>query len=183
MGEVDGRRTIFSISDRETGEMRRMAFADIELQVGDIPIPEAAPEEIRDLLVTAKNLLLYSWYYYPFSVTAALQAVIAVEGALKLRLNRPDDTLHTLLRDAIKQSIITEAGFPRWRSYVGAFQELHSLPRTHDKAELTKVLLKTFPPLRNTIAHGNRYLDDSGFQLLDIASEVIGQLFPDAKRG
>jgi Pyruvate/2-oxoacid:ferredoxin oxidoreductase gamma subunit len=55
MGEVDVRRTLLVITNRETGEERRMAFSDFELRVGDIPIPEAAPEEVRDLLVTAKN--------------------------------------------------------------------------------------------------------------------------------
>lgn len=174
---VDFRRTLIVITNRDTGRQRRMSFADIEDRVGDIPIPAEAPEEVRDLLVTAKNLLLYSWYYYPFSVTAALQASIAVESALKLRLNaKPLDNLSFLLKKAVKQGLITDAGFPRWVSFRKALQELHGLPKV--KADLTQILIEALPRFRNTIAHGNRYLDDTGFHHLDLASEVIAQLFP-----
>jgi len=179
IAQVDFRRTLRVIINLKTGDERKMTFADFEEQVRDIPIPSGAPEEVQELLVTAKNLLLYSWFYYPFSVTASLQASIAVEAALRSRLGaKPRDMLRSMLKQAIGKGLITDAGFPRWSSYIEAFQELYSLPK--NKGRLTDTLLLTLPHFRNTMAHGNRFLDDIGLKHLDIASEVIGQLFPES---
>ena len=177
MSTVDFRRTLKVIINTETGAERRMSFTDFEERVQSIPTPEAAPETVQDLIVTAKNLLLYSWYYYPFGVTAALQSMIAIEGALKIRMAaKPRDNLGYLLDKAIKQGLITDAGFPRWKAYRETFQDIYKLPRT--EGNLTQILLDTLPDFRNTIAHGNRFLDDMGFHHLDIACETIAQLFP-----
>ena len=177
MGVVDFRRTLRVIVNTETGAERRMSLADFEDRICSIPMSASAPETVQDLIVTAKNLLLYSWYYYPFGVTAALQSMIAVEGALKIRLAaKPRDSLSYLLKKAIDQGLITNAGFPRWKAYRESFQEFYSFPVSD--ANLTQVLLDTLPEFRNTIAHGNRFLDDMGFHQLDIACEVIDQLYP-----
>lgn len=82
--EPDIRRTMRVVINRRTGSQRPFTFDDLEARVQDIPIPPGAPEEIKDLLATAKNLLLYSWYYYPFSMSASLQAAAALEQALRL---------------------------------------------------------------------------------------------------
>ena len=183
IGEVDFRRTIISLTNLKTGEARSLAFTDIEGRVNDIRIATSAPEDVQNLLVTAKNLLLYSWFYYPFSVTAALQASMAIERALRLKLAaQPKDTLTHLLRRAIQDGLITDAGFPRWKEYIEAFQCIHSLRKgSKKKLTLTTILLDTFPKFRNAIAHGGPLLDDLGFRHLDIAAEVILQLYPDTK--
>jgi hypothetical protein len=177
--EPDIRRTMFVITNRTTGHQRPVAFTDIEARVNDIPIPPAAPDDVKDLLVTAKNLLLYSWYYYPFSMSASLQAAAALEQALRLRLNATQrDTLGYLLRKAVKQGLLTTAGFPRWTKWREAFAQLHSIRGKPSKANLAKLLTETLPQIRNTLAHGNPFVDDSGFFDLDIVCEAIGQLYP-----
>ena len=178
IGDADIRRTLRVIINQTRGEERRFAFTDIEQRVADIYIPPSAPEDVRDLFVTAKNLLLYSWFYYPFSVTASLQASIAVERALKIRLNaKPRDMLGKMLKQAVDQGLLKDEGFPRWKAYTEKFRVLHQLPAPDASPKLTDILLETFPPFRNTIAHGTPFLDDMGFHQLDIAVEVVAQLF------
>lgn len=155
-----------------------MTFADIEGRVGDIVICKDAPEDVQNLLITSKNLLLYSWFYYPFSSTAALQAAVALERALKIRLKaQPRDTLTYLLKKAIRARLLTDAGFPRWRAHQEAFQQIHNIPIPLRPQSLVCLLLRTFPCFRNTMAHGSPFLDDVGFLHLDIANEAITQLF------
>lgn len=155
-----------------------MTFADIEGRVGDIVICANAPEDVQNLLITSKNLLLYSWHYYPFSTTAALQAAVALERALKIRLKaKPRDTLTYLLKRAIRERLLTDAGFPRWRAHQEAFRQIHNLPVPSRQQSLVCLLLRTFPYFRNTMAHGSPFLDDIGFLHLDIANEAITQLF------
>jgi hypothetical protein len=175
----DIRRTMMVIVNRKTGAQRPFTFDDIEARVSDIPIPPAAPEEIKDLLATAKNLLLYSWYYYPFSMSASLQAAAALEQALRLRLNATErDTLSFLLREAVKKGLLTTAGFKRWTQWREAFARMHAKSGKPDNANLAKLLSKTLPLFRNTLAHGNRFVDDSGFLDLDIVCDAIEQLYP-----
>lgn len=177
--EADIRRTMRVIINRRTGGQRPFTFDDLEARVQDIPIPPGAPEEIKDLLATAKNLLLYSWYYYPFSMSASLQAAAALEQALRLRLNATErDTLSYLLREAVNKGLLTTAGFKRWTAWREAFVCLHEPGGKPQKHNLAKLLAKTLPHFRNALAHGNRFVDDTGFLHLDIVCEAIEQLYP-----
>lgn len=175
----DIRRTMKVIVNRKTGVQRPFTFDDVEVRVSDILVPPAAPEEIKDLLATAKNLLLYSWYYYPFSMSASLQAAAALEQALRQKLNATErDTLSYLLREAVKKGLLTTEGFKRWTQWREAFARLHPEGGKPPKANLAKLLSETLPQFRNTLAHGNRFVDDSGFLHLDIVCEAIEQLYP-----
>lgn len=177
--EPDIRRTLRVIINRRTGVERPFAFDDLEARVQEIPIPPEAPEEVRDLLATAKNLLLYSWYYYPFSMSASLHAAAALEQALRLRLNATKrDTLNYLLGQAVKKKLLTTAGFKRWAAWRDAFVQLHEPGAKPQKHNLAKLLAKTLPHFRNALAHGNRFVDDIGFLHLDIVCEAISQLYP-----
>jgi hypothetical protein len=152
----DYRRTRFVVTN-QSGEQHPLAFKDIEERVSDVPTVSTAPEEVQNLLTTAKNLLLYSWYYYPFSTTASLQSSIALERALKIKLKaKPTETLGPLLKKAINLGLITDEG---------------------SKQNLTEVLLKIFPCFRNVIAHGDIFLRDDGFLHLEVATQAIAQLF------
>jgi len=176
--EADIRRRIIVIVNQRTGTQRPFTFSDLEARVADIVIPDAAPEEVRDLLTTSKNLLLYSWFYFPFSMTASLQAAVALERALKIRLNgKRRDTLTYLLKRAIRERVLTDEGFPRWRSHQEAFRLLHAPESIPRRRSLVCLLLKTFPHFRNTLAHGDRFVDDIGFLHLDIVNEAVTQLF------
>src|SRR5690242_14272263 len=110
LGEVDIRRKMIVLIDKD-GNSRSITFQDHEARVADIRIPAGVPEGVRDHLVTAKNLLLYSWFYYPFSMTASLQAATGLEKALKIALKaKRRDTLTYLLKRAIRERRLTDAG-------------------------------------------------------------------------
>ncbi len=181
--EADIRRQMFVIINQRTGSQRPFALSDLEASVADIVVPYDAPEEVRDLLATSKNLLLYSWFYFPFSMTAALQAAVALERALKIRLKgKRRDTLTYLLKRAIRERVLTDEGFPRWRAHQLAFRKLHGLDTTPSRRSLVCLLLKTFPHFRNTLAHGEQFVDDIGLLHLDIATEAITQMFPPPRK-
>lgn len=179
----DVRRTMLVLRNRQTGVERPFTFDDLEQRVSDIPIPAKAPEEVKDLLATAKNLLLYSWHYYPFTMTASLQATSALEQALRLRLNATNrDTLGFLLRKGVTEGFLTTAGFPRWTAWRKAFRQLHQVDAESSDENLAALLSNTLPHFRNTIAHGNRFVDDVGFMHLDVVCEAIEQLYPSIPR-
>lgn len=169
---------MFVIVNQKTGVQRKPTFADYEARVGDVVFPSEVPEAVQNHLTTAKNLLLYSWYYYPFSDTATLQLSLAVECALKTRLNaKPRDTLAWLLKEAIRQNVLKEDGFPRWSSHRRAMQKLHDLGDGSASRPLLDVVVEVLPSFRNTLAHGETFLADSGFLSLYIAADIIDQLF------
>lgn len=58
---------------------------DIYVRAANIKLHDGVPEDIRSHFATALNLIAYSWYFYPFNVTAQLMAYISVEFALKKR--------------------------------------------------------------------------------------------------
>lgn len=175
----DVRRTMIVLTNQRTGVQRPITFDDHEARVSEIPLPSEAPEEVQDQLATAKNLLLYSWYYYPFTMSASLHATAALEQALRLRLAATErDTLGFLLKEAIERGIITSVGFPRWMALRKLYRQWDGASLDAPEEDLARLLTKTLPHFRNTLAHGNRFVDDVGFIHLDLACEAILQLFP-----
>src|SRR5262245_47404326 len=73
--EPDERQRGFAIKDR-AGRYRSATHLDLYLEASDIEISENVPEPVRSQLEIAKTLLAYSWYFYPFNVTACLQAFL-----------------------------------------------------------------------------------------------------------
>jgi hypothetical protein len=78
--------------------------------VAHVALRGAAPSEVRDAFDRARNLVLYAYFDYDLLVNAEIQALGAVELALRLRLaGRSSDTLHNLVERARKHAI-----FPKW---------------------------------------------------------------------
>lgn len=180
--EPDERRLLYVIINQKSGSERRVSFADIETRVAGVVFPVETPDDVRNHLTTAKNLLLYSWYYYPFSDTATLQCSLAVECALRLRLKaKPRDTLSWLLKEAIRKNIIKETGFPRWSAHIAGMRKIHGSDVALSTPSLLEVLVEVFPSFRNTLAHGVTFFADSGFLSLNISADIIDQLFRNEK--
>ena len=78
--------------------------------VAQIALRGSTPDVVRDAFDRARNLVLYAYFDYDLLVNAEIQALGALELALRLRLaGQASDTLHNLVERARKHGI-----FPKW---------------------------------------------------------------------
>ena len=82
----DERQKAFAIINRASGQYRSRTLQDIYQSASDIKLHSGVPEAVRTHFATAQNLLVYSWFFYPFNVTAEFLAYVTIEFALKERL-------------------------------------------------------------------------------------------------
>lgn len=68
------------------------------------------PVEIRSHFAQAINLAVYSWFYYPFNVTAHFMGLVSVVFALKVK-TESRKPFRKLLREAVDAGWITDDGF------------------------------------------------------------------------
>lgn len=116
---VDRRNTYFGLRNRVTGETRPQELKDHYESVGRFVLSETAPEKVRSHFNTAKNVLLYTWFAYGFFPVAELQALNALELALKERIG--EDGLKALKKQLKKtgkrlglQAYIEHAAANKW---------------------------------------------------------------------
>jgi hypothetical protein len=76
------------------------------------------PQDIRNHFVTARHLVVYSWFVYPFVMVAQSHAYGTLEYALRERLGRAKDerppTLRALWDMAVKRGLLRDEGFRDW---------------------------------------------------------------------
>ncbi len=116
---VDQRNTYFVLRNRITGHTRPQELKDHYESVSRFVLAETAPEIVRSHFNTAKNALLYAWYTYGLYPVAELQALSALELALKEKIG--EDGLRALKKDLRKvgkrlglQSYIEHAAAQKW---------------------------------------------------------------------
>src|SRR5438046_2846328 len=64
---------------------RPLTLKDFYDDAETIQLHEGVPEQVRDNFQTARNLIIYSWFYYPLNVTAQLCAYTSAEFALRIK--------------------------------------------------------------------------------------------------
>jgi len=180
--EPDERQRFFARLDPELREYRTLRQEDIYKDAAEISLHSGVPESIRSHFATARNLLAYSWFYYPFNVTAELLGYISVEFALRKKY--PENkraSLKSLLERAINEGLLTEAGFSvgRRAQEVAAH---HRAVRSPNRDLLNQVL-GAMRELRNGLAHGSNTLHMKGAEAVLFCAELINQLYPSPKDG
>jgi hypothetical protein len=160
---------------------RPLTAKDIYGDAASIKLHSGVPDDIRSSFEVAKNLLAYSWFYYPFSYTARLQALTSAEFALRVKSGKKGSGLSSLLKQAIKEQWISDKGFslPKRRySTNEAFSDADKELNSEESSKYCRILLETLPILRNSQAHGGSGLD-SGSSMVRTCAELINQLFID----
>lgn len=99
--KVDERNTYFVLHNLHTGEKRPRELKDHYKAVGTFVLNDEVPEKIRDHFNIAKNVLLYTWFVYNFFSVAELQALSALELALRERIG--EDGLKDLKKQLKKK--------------------------------------------------------------------------------
>jgi hypothetical protein len=188
--QKDPRQDFFCIINYHDGTTRKRTLEDFHKRAESIQLHDGVPEQIRSHFETARNLIIYSWFYYPFNVTAELCAFTSVEFALKIKNGTPSSKLSfkRLLQKAVEQKWIRDDGFShvkRKRENMRAYNE--SLPKEFQRLESEMVdeycrnLTKSLPYLRNELAHGSSMLHEQGAFTVQICADLINQLFPKPK--
>lgn len=175
----DERQQHFVImTDPESHSFRKRTLEDNYTEAAAILLAPSVPEKIQSHFSTALNLLAYSWFHYPFNVTAQFLAYVTVELALKEKF-QPEQyiSFKHLIRQAVDAGLITASGFSHLeptethRPYLGV--EVFS----PDVERYCEALVETMPYLRNELAHGSTMLHPNGSHAVRICADFINQLF------
>lgn len=195
---------IYEPDERRANLVGTMAeeYADL----ASMKLHDGVPLDVRQLFETAKNVSLYSWFVFRFHPVAESVGFAALELALNLRRSgasnlAPDHRspgLSILLKDAYRESVLRDAGFPSREGYVyqaalqrkiveavlaGAENGEIAQP-TEDELtaaqadfRLAEYLIALWPSVRNALAHGSPMLVPRSRSTLRLISEAINQLF------
>jgi hypothetical protein len=144
--------------------------------------PRGAPEEIVSGFVTAQHLAIYSWFVYPFSSAAELQALATLEHALRRRMsNNRARGLKERLDHAVAVGWVRGNNLRKLHPYVLPITDTEFAQRPIDPdgvATLAVFIDNLLPEQRNWLAHGNWVGGGDVFILLDTVLQLIDQLYP-----
>ena len=178
--EPDERQKAFAVVNQISGECRSLTLKDLHENAVSIKLHDGVPEVIRNHFATAQNLLLYSWFFYPFNVTADFLALVTVEFALKERL-KPiiRKSFKELVKQAVSDGLVKDEGFSHFRRYSEFDDDMEEDMgmMSQQVKNYGDILVDVMPYLRNELAHGSGMLYPSGASLIRRCAEFINQLF------
>jgi len=169
--------------------------ASIEIHyenISRIMLNDDVPEGIKSGFSTSQNLLLYSWYVYPFIVIAELNAIACLEFALKTRIMSEDILCNVkvmglrksmlyaiekgwLQDEGVADIIKTDDGAKAYYEFAGLIRE-EVVPESDPQAYI-KILADALPKIRNELAHGTPMLWPGGYGTLRLVARLINQLW------
>jgi DNA modification methylase len=124
------------------------------------------PEEISGQFNVAKNMALYTYYFYARAPEVDLKTYTVNEHALRVKAySRKRMGLADLLRLAIKEKWIKDSGF-------------RHLDKPSSKNDWCKSMIKVIPSMRNAKAHGSSMLVGDCLSHVSHCADFINQLFP-----
>jgi hypothetical protein len=129
-------------------------------------INEEAPDEIKGQFNVAKNMALYSYFFYALAPEVHLKTYTLIEHALRIKTNSNKKMmLNKLINHALEQHWIKDEGFR------------HIETPYHDN-DWCKSLPKVISKLRNSKAHGSSMLAGDCLDHISVCADFINQLFP-----
>jgi len=180
--EADIRQQSF-VKLTEQGKFENNTLRDFYNCAKARELHDGVPERIRNHFQTARHLLIYAWFYYPFHVTAMFHALVTAEFALKLRAGSQRGGFERLLKQAIQNGWIRDEGFAHGRHIKERLKRQREEGKVfgHEYPEVESyctTLLRVLPFLRNELAHGTSMLHNESPKWLRICADLINQLFP-----
>jgi hypothetical protein len=135
--------------DHSTGAVTPTTVASIYAVVESIQLNDNVPDPVRSHFNIARNLALYSWFVYPFSEVAAMQALASLEIAAKEKTGESKTGFKNLL-DKLFQG--------------------HQF--TPDLS-----LAQGVSKLRNELAHGSTMISGQGLSMISVCASLINEIF------
>lgn len=107
---------------------------------------DKVPDEIKGQFNVAKNMALYSYFFYALAPEVQLKTYTVLEHALRLKANASARAgLSDLLRLAVKEKWIVDAGF-------------RHIDNSTANNKWCREMISVIPKLRNSKAHGSSLL-------------------------
>ncbi|WP_420789080.1 hypothetical protein ACOI2Q_18390 [Shewanella algae] len=128
---------------------------------------DAVPNAIKGQFNVAKNMAMYSYYFYALAPEVHLKTYRIIEQALVLRMpNSKRMTLKDRLELTIENGWIADAGF-------------RHMNKTSANDAGCKELVDAMRALRNSQAHGSLMLVGDCIYHIKVCADFLNQLFPD----
>lgn len=130
---------------------------------------DEVPNEIKGQFNVAKNMALYSYYFYALAPEVHLKTYTIIEYAIKLKA-KPEKKLmlKALIKLAVNQGWVTDAGF-------------RHLNNPSSNNQWCKSMIDVIPNLRNSQAHGSNMLAGDCLHYISSCADFVNQLFPNKK--
>lgn len=133
--------------------------------VESIELDPAVPEDIRGQFDVARNMALYSYFFYALAPEVQLKTFTVVELALRRRAgDEKGKMLRALLKRAVLEGWIRDSGFRHIEKPLADNPYCHSL-------------VESLPALRNNSAHGSTNLTPDTVWYLECCADLVNQLF------
>lgn len=199
--EADPRNLLF-VSVDSNNQAQQRTIEDQHNEVSCYSLEDYVPEKIRTFFETTKNIYLYSWHVYRFYPIAQQQALICIEFALKEKYpEKQRACLRKLLKHAINRGDLKNEGFSSWHDNVERrsidryeHEQLQKMQNENleqieldysqiviseeDQAyDYLSIIKENIPSLRNIYAHGTNMLHRNSLLTIELACELINQLF------
>ncbi len=127
------------------------------------------PEEIKGQFNVAKNMALYSYYFYALAPEVHLKTYTVIEQALRLKANpKKKMMLKALINHAVSQGWIKDSGF-------------RHLDNPNPDNAWCKSMVVVISDLRNFKAHGSSMLVGDCLHHISSCADFVNQLFPAAQ--
>ena len=176
----DSRQSYFQYLDTNLGANRPLTLEDLFAEVQAIQLHGNVPEVIRSHFATALNLAVYSWYFYPFNVTAEFMAYVSVEFALRHKFSVQTQTpFKHLVKRAIDEKLIKANGFSDFRARNICIRgcDVQGDSVSDPTRIYVEILMEAMPYLRNNLTHGNSMIHMEGVHKVQLCADFINQLF------
>ena len=127
------------------------------------------PDEIKGQFNVAKNMVLYSYYFYALAPEVHLKTYTVIEHALRLKVNpKKRMMLKALIKHAVSQRWINDSGF-------------RHIENPSPNNEWCKSMVEVMPNLRNSKAHGSSMLVGDFLHHISSCADFVNRLFPASK--
>lgn len=127
---------------------------------------DEVPEEIKCQFNVAKNMALYSYYFYALAPEVHLKTYTVIEHALRLKVKpKKPMMLKALVNHAVSQRWIKDSGF-------------RHIKKPSPDNEWCKALVDVMSSLRNSKAHGSSMLVGDCLHHISSCADFVNQLFP-----
>ncbi|QUX96665.1 hypothetical protein C0J08_15225 [Marinomonas sp. CT5] len=127
---------------------------------------EEVPDELKSQFNIAKNMALYTYYFYALAPEVHLKTYTVIEHALRVKADTQKHLgLRKLLEIAVKKGWICDAGF-------------RHLDTNEPGNKWCTDMIDVIPQMRNLKAHGSNMLVWDFLNSVAICSDFLNQLFP-----
>jgi hypothetical protein len=146
-----------------------ISLPKLHAALASIELHEGVPRDVQGQFNVARNMALYTYFHYAMAPEVQMKTYSVTELALKRRFpHMAKKTLAPLLREAVTQELLNDAGF----RHLGSPDPLNSYSRS---------LAVVLPELRNSSAHGSTALMPDCIGHIEKCADLINQLFAEPK--